>query len=829
MMLSNLSQDIRFALRQLRRSPGFTASIVLVLGLGIGANAAIFSILNVTLFRRLPFRSPGQLVTAQGADSKGNGAVITYPDVVGWQQQNHTLESIAFYDTGRAYLDASAEMQHVSSTAVSANFFSTLGVAPALGRDFAADESQPGKGNVVILSDDLWHTQFSADPGVLGKTVQIDGTPRTVIGVMPRGFAFPQGEIERQIWTPEEISAERTSRDTFGDSGRIIARLKPGVPLNAGAADLSAVQKRMQALYGSGFADLAASSVALESYRGSLDKDQRPALLALIAAVALIWLIASANAANLMLARGSARRREIAVRGALGAGRARIVRQLLTEAFLLAIGSAAIGIGLGWLTLIVFSHVLLAQLHPAEAPSFDLPVLGALLLLTMVSTLLFGLAPALLATNTPIEQSLRQDGAHSGSSRSQHRIQRSLVVTEIALSLTLLVACGLLLRTVFALHKVPLGFRTDHVLLVEPDIPAYKYKGTDLNQTLYLPLIDHIRAMHGVEAVALTTVAPLEHKFDMSLEMMMSKNTYGKGGAVAQNNNLRLDMKMRASTAGLQKVFGFRVKEGRYFNEQDNADSTPVALVNETFERQYKAFNGQSAIGHFGMNLSKDRSANVVGVIEDFRQAGVDKPAAPELELFAPQLHPGDSFYQPTVQAHVELAIRTSQPSEQFIPDLRSVLRDASPDLRSATITTMDQVVEDSLGSQILAAHLLETFAGLALLVALAGLYSLLAYLVTLRTRELGLRIALGADRNNILRLVLSQATTLVVAGVAIGTVASFSAAHLLEHFLFGVHPRDAVTLVTSAAMMLLVGFIASWLPAHRAAQTDPIEALRAE
>jgi hypothetical protein len=336
--------------------------------------------------------------------------------------------------------------------------------------------------------------------------------------------------------------------------------------------------------------------------------------------------------------------------------------------------------------------------------------------------------------------------------------------------------------------------------------------------------------MHGVEAAALTTVAPLEHKFDMNMEMMMSKTTVpDKGGPPVSNGTFRIDMKMRASTADLQKVFGFRIKEGRYFNEQDTADSAPVALVNEAFERQYKAFNGMSAIGHFGMNLSKDRSADVVGVIEDFRQAGVDKPAAPELELFAPQLHPGDSFYQSTVQAHVELAIRTSQPSEQFIPDLRRVLGDANPDLRGATITTMDQVVEDSLGPQLLAAHLLETFAALALLVALAGLYSLLAYLVTLRTRELGLRIALGADRNNILGLVLSQAAVLVVTGVAIGTVASLATAHLMEHFLFGVHPRDVATLVTSAAMMLAVGLLASWLPARRASLTDPMEALRNE
>jgi predicted permease len=824
--MNQLMQDIRYAARQLRRSPGFTASILLVLGLGIGANAAIFSILNVTLLRRLPFERPGQLVTLQGTDGKGGPAFAAYLDTVEWQRQAHTVSSIAFYDPGQAYLDGQGGLRRVSSTAVSTNLFSTLGVAPAMGRTFTAEEQQAGKGDVAILSDGLWKSRFQDDPAILGRAVSLDGVPTTVVGVMPKGFAFPQGDTEQQVWRPEQVNAAMMLRESMTSPDNIIARTKPGVQPGQAAADLSAVQKRLQALYTGNWAMMAASAVSVTPYRVSLDKDHRPALLALIAAVVLIWLIACANAANLMLARSSARRREIAVRGALGAGRARIVRQLLTESFLLAIGSAAIGIGLGALTLRVFSHVLLTQLHLSQPPGFDLPVLGALLALTFVSTLLFGLAPALLATNTPIEQALRQDGAHSGSSRSHHRIQRTLVVTEIAMSLTLLVACGLLLRTVYALHKVPLGFRTDHVLLVEPSIPGYKYKQTDVAQTLYLPLVDKLRAMHGVEAAALTTVAPLEQKFDMTMQFMMWKNGAKEGthGATVQINS-----KMRASTDDLQKVFGFRVKEGRYFNAQDTASSAPVALVNDAFERQYKAFQGQSAIGHFSLYLSGNRGAKVVGVIEDFRQAGVDKPAEPEIELLASQLHPGDDFYQATLQSHVELAVRTRQTSEQFIPDLRRVLGDANPDLRSATITTMDQIVEDSLGPQLLAAHLLETLAGLALLVALAGLYSLLAYLVTLRTRELGLRIALGADRNNILGLVLSQAAWLVVLGVAIGTVASLATAHLIEHFLFGVKPRDVATLVASAATMLIVGLLASWLPARRASRTNPMEALRTE
>lgn len=825
-MLSQFVQDLRFAARQLRRSPGFTLSILLVLGLGIGANAAIFSILNVTLLRRLPYEKPSQLVSLQGADSKGAGAFAGYLDIVEWQKQSHTLSSVAYYDPGAAYLSTAGMEQRVSATGVSANLFSTLGVTPALGRDFTAEEQQPGNNHVAVLSDEIWRSRFGSDREILGRTVVIDGEPSTIIGVMPPGFAFPLADRGQQIWTAYEINPAMKSREALHSPGEVIARIRSGASEADVSTDLTAIQKRMVPLYTAVWASLAASTVNVTSYAASLSKDQRPALLALLAAVGVIWLIACANAANLMLARGTSRRREIAVRGALGAGRARIVRQLLTESLLLSLGSAAIGIGLGALTLRVFGHVLQGQLNLAKVPGFDLPVLGALLGLTLLSTLLFGLVPALLATNSPIEQSLRQDTAHTGSSRSQRHIQGALVVGEIALSLMLLVACGLLLRTVFALYKVPLGFRTDHVLLVSPSIPAYKHKGTDLSQTLYLPLVERIRAMHGVEGASLTTVAPLRSNFDMSMTMMMSKN-----GAKDNSHGptVRINAKMRASTADLQKVFGFRVKEGSYFDARDTATSPPVALVNEEFERQYKTFQGESAIGHFSMNLGEHRSAAVVGIIEDFRQAGVDKAAEPEIELFAPQLHLGDSFYQPTMQAHVELAIRTSQEPGQFIPDLRRVLGDASPDPRGAEITTMDQVVKDSLGPQLLAAHLLETLAGLALLVALAGLYSLLAYLVTLRTRELALRIALGADRSNILGLVLSQAAVLVVVGVALGMAASLAAAHLLEHFLFGVKPRDLATFAASATTMLLVGLIASWLPAHRAASTDPIQALRSE
>jgi len=820
-------QDLRYATRQLRRAPGFTASILLVLGLGIGANAAIFSILNVTLLRQLPFTKPGELVTLHAVDDKGLKAWSAFPDLRDWQKQNHTLSSVAYFSDGHGYLDAPAGQQKVSATAISPNFLATLGVAPVLGRDFSPDEEAAGKNNVILLSHDLWRTQFHADSNAIGQTVLLDGEPQTIVGIMPSGFAFPQGDRDRQIWTPATVSAAADSRTKPAPQiFDAIARLQPGVDIAAAQSDLSTIKHRLRPLYAGTFAETsAATQVKVDNYRASLDQNNRPALLALIAAVGLIWLIACANAANLMVARGNARQREIAVRGALGASRVRVIRQLLTESLLLSLGSAALGLGFGLATLRLFAHSLLTQLNLPHPPAFDVRVLAALFGLTLLSTILFGLAPALLATNIPIEHALRQNSSQTGSSRSSNRLQRTLVVTEIALSLTLLVACGLLLRTVFALRQVPLGIRTDHIVLVEPSIPAYKYKGTDLNRVLYQPLIDRIRAMHGVQAAALTTVAPLDTNFSMNLSLYMSKSDSPDKVTSAGTVNA----KMIASTADLKNVFGFRIKQGRYFGPQDTPSSHPVMLVNEAFAKAYQSALGKSPIGNFGMNLSKDRSTETIGIVEDFRQVGVDQPAAPEMELLASQLQPTDGFYQPTMQAHIQLAIRTSQSTDAFLPDLHTVLASANPDLRSATVITMDQVVEDSIGPQLLAAHLLETFGGLALLVALAGLYSLLAYIVTLRKRELGLRMALGADRADILHLMFRQAAVLVTIGIAVGVALSLTTTHLLEHFLFGTKPRDTATFLTAATLMAAVSLFAAWLPARRAASIEPMEALRAE
>ncbi|HYX53653.1 MAG TPA: FtsX-like permease family protein, partial [Candidatus Limnocylindrales bacterium] len=398
-----------------------------------------------------------------------------------------------------------------------------------------------------------------------------------------------------------------------------------------------------------------------------------------------------------------------------------------------------------------------------------------------------------------------------------------MVAAEIGLSLVLLVACGLMLKTLFALRHVPLGFRTDHVLVVEPKLPDYKFRNVDVNQTVYTPLLDRIRQIHGVQAASFSTVMPLRNNFDMMFMLHGSRSNKTTG----ENGAFKIEAKMKAVGRDLQKVLGFRMAEGRFFNEQDTPESEQVLVVNKAFAKLYAPEGSIS--DNFSLSFGKNGHARVVGVIDDFHQVGVDKPAAPEIDLCADQMRAGDGLYQPTMLAHADFAIRSSVPPQQLMADLRRVMVDLNPELQASEIMTMDQVVEDSLGSQLLAAHLLEIFAGAALGVALAGLFGLLTYLVGQRTHELGIRLALGAQRETILAMILKQATVMLALGAAMGIALAWFATRLLASFLFGVRAHDLWTIASVSLVLLISGMLAAYIPARRAAQVNPLEALRAE
>jgi predicted permease len=830
--MQTILQDLRYALRQLRRAPGFTASVVLVLALGIGANAAMFTVLESTLFRPLPFQQAGQLAILTATTSQDSATPVRLADMKVWRDRSRTTEDIAYFDSAPAYLLSKDATQKIDSVKASANLFSLLGVAPALGRGFASSEQQPGNENVAILSDIVWRTQFHADPKVLGQTVRIDNTPVTIIGVMPPGFAFPldSKESPAQVWKPIPIDPTLLGRTMEAGGFRAVARLRQGATAQAAAAELDAIQKQLLPLYTGDFVSYFAPAhiQAVDLRRSLTENDQRTALLALLGAVATLWLIACANVACLMLARTASRRRELAVRSALGASRWRLIRQTLTESLLLSLAGTGVGLAVAMAALRFFRQSLTVQISPYLTLRPDLRVLAALAGLTLLSSLLFGLVPAWLASAANVEQALRTDGAQAGTGRHQHRLQRILVVSELSLTLALLVSCGLLLRTVLALRKVPLGFRTEHVFVLEPKLPGYKYDAIDQNADVFQPLLARLKTIPGVDAADITTIAPLTKGFAMQISLGVQHT--GNDGKTGKPQMITANM--QAMGPEMQKVLGFGMARGRYFDAQDTLDTPLVAVVNSAFAKLYEPANGD--VGKFSLGMAakggaRPRQFKIVGVLDDLHQVGIAQSAFPEIDINAAQMLPDDGFYQPTLQAHAELVLRSSRDPKDLIPELQRVMVQLNPDLVSTDIRTMDQIVEDAMGSQLLAAHLLEALGALALIVALAGLYSLLAYLVTLRTRELGLRLALGAQRSDILSLILRGAAILLLTGTTFGLALSLLTARLLHSFLFGVKQYDPVTLIAAPLLLILVGALAAWLPARRASSIEPMQALRTE
>ncbi|MGE5323457.1 MAG: ADOP family duplicated permease [Actinomycetota bacterium] len=813
--------DARYAFRQLRQAPVFTFTVLVVLTLGIGANAAMFSIVDATLLRWLPYHRSNQLVSIYLADARGNPTWGFYQDIEEWQKQAHGIESLAYYAPVDGYLQTNAGGQSLSAYKVSANVFDVLGVRPARGRAFVAGDQVAGNSNVVILSDPVWHAMLQADPNAVGKQVTLNDKPYTVVGIMPPRFVFPANKKEPQLWIPAELTPAHLQQIRGFDTPnyQVIARLRPGVSNASVSTALSGVEARLVPLYPPELrASRPLTRVDATPYRDTLVKDSRPALLALIAAVAIMWLIACANVAHLMLARGMARQREIAVRGALGASRWRIVRQLFTESLLLSVLGSVAGLGLAQVALAISSQTLKTRLNLPDHPAPNAGVLGALLVLTISSAILFGLLPSWLAARLPIEQSLRQGSVQAGASRSRHRLQQTMVVAEIGLSLVLLVACGLMLRTVFALRKVPLGFRTDHVLMVQPRLPRFKYRNVDANRTVYQPLLRRIQRLPGVKSAAITTVVPLRKGFAPIIQLAFTN----KKSAVPI---LQIDAQLKAAGPELQDVLGFRMARGRFFNAQDTPDSQPVVVVNQAFAQKYLSGDVEKP----SFRLGKGRTAKIIGVIDDFHQASIDRPAFPEIDLCAPQLQFTDGFYQPTLQAHVEIAIRSLRDPRDLIPSLRRAMLELNPDLQAGDIETMDQIVEDSMGSQLLAAHLLELFAGVALLIALTGLYGLLTYFVAQRNHELGVRLALGAQRKDIVEMLLSQAGRMLLAGAAIGVTLAYISTRMVAGFLYGVASHDPATMIGVTALLLACGLLAAFVPARSASRIDPLEALRRE
>jgi len=828
--LERLGQDVRYALRQIRKSPGFAAAVIGTLALGMGAATAMFTVVDRVLLRPLPYAHADRLVEMREGSKAGVDIEPTYLDVEEWRKWSRGFEGIAFYHwaTGRNFLEGKTSSQQVGSYKISANLFAVLGAAPEMGRDFRNGQDGFAKSadtTSVVLSDGAWREVFGGDPSVLGRTVKISGEPYTVVGVMPRGFSFPFDVKFPQVWTLAQPGDEDRGRTDKTPEYTVIARLADGVTAAQAQAQLSTLQQQVVKGYVDADDRKERSNIVVTSYAASLvDKDVKGALGMLLAAAGVLWLIACVNATNLLLARALVRQREIALRGALGAGRGRILQQFVVEGLLLSGIAALAGVGLAMLTVKMFAHGVEHRLPFPVTATVDWRVVAALLGLMVVSALVSSVWPAWIGARSPIEPALRQGGQQSGGARRQNRLRGGLVVVEIAMSLTLLVGCGLLLRTIYALRQVPLGFRTDHIVVANLQIPGYKFAGRNMGDNLYAPLLERIRHLPGVQAAGLMSEVPLGKTFQLLLTL---KGDPGSSGGKSKDVIARLN----AASPDLQKIFAFKMLAGRFLNESDTASSPPVLVVNRAFAKQF-APNQQDLSKVVGMelwHLTPDRPAHIIGIVDDLRQKAIAEPSQPEVEVSLAQVTQKSGFYPAIEGIAMDIAVRTGRNPSVVIPELREVLRQADPALAGSNFTTMDQVVEDSYGSQTLAAHLLEIFAGAALLLCVAGLYGLLAYVVSQRTRELGVRFALGARRGDVIWLVMRQAGGMVVTGVALGLALAVAAGRLVRSYLYGVSAHDGWTLAAVATVLMLCGALAAYLPAQRAAGVDPVEALRAE
>jgi predicted permease len=810
--IRNFGEDARFSLRQFQRAPGYAVFTVLVLALGIGTVTAMFTISYGVLVKPLPFRADEQLFQTVESDSKGQEDLgVSYPEITQWQQAAMNSADVGFAWGGVNILDSPTGAELVADVAISPNLFSILGVQPMLGRSFSVDEQISAHPDVVVLSYSMWQRSFAGDRNVLGKTVHIGGAQHTIIGVMPKSFEYPVYEGRPEVWVPlDRATLTPASNDAYG-----AAYFTPLVRPHDGVRP-EAVEAAIDNIHTQFLKHGQQSRVHLVRMRDLLVKDVKPALLALVIAVIVVWLIACSNVAGLLLARVAARRTEIAVRSALGAGRRRIATQLLTESLLLSVIGAAGGLGLAMLMLQTFRHMLGNMLPLAQNIEMNWAVWLCLFALIGVTALAFGTVPALLAAWTGATVGLRSGGHKHAGDRGQNRLRTALLVGEVALSIALLIAAGLMMRTMYALRHVPLGFRTDHLLITNLTAPSDVYNDQNVGAAAWQPLLEAVQRFPGVKGAALSTVMPLKHPIEWLTVVYKTDWTQSNESA-----------EVRAASPGLMEVLGVRLRSGRFFDERDTATSLPVTVVNRAFVN--KLLGGGDVLGRqirFGRTPT---SATIVGVMDDIHQDAVSTSSKPEFYVCIPQVAKDNPLYRPLLSRYMELAVRTEVTPDAMIADLRRKIVDANPHLAIGDFSTMETAVEDSIGAQKLAAGVIGVFGGLALLITIVGLYGLLSYLVEQRKREIGIRMALGADRGMVVGMVMRQTLVLLAAGVAIGLGLALWSNRLLHGFLYGVSASDPWTVCLAPLGLVAFSLIAALIPARKAASVNPVDALRAE
>ena len=824
--MDTLAQDLRYGIRGLRRAPGFALIAVLTLALGIGANTAIFSIIYAALLRPLPYEKPGQLVRLYETEAAPGNYPFTGPDFLDWKTQNHTLQDMTLMSWAHSMnLSGSGEPDHVMGIPTESNFFSLLGARPLLGRTWASGEDEPGHDHVLILSYGLWQSHFGGDPKILRSDVELNGEKYNVIGVMPASFHFPS---EAQLWIPQDMDSKSLG-PRGSHSFRAFGRLKLGVSLQQAQSEMSVIASRLEQQYPDSNYKVGASLVELHE---DMVGESRKSLLTMLWAVALVLLIACANIANLLLSRAVARRREMAIRGALGAGRTRLIRQVLTESVLLSGAGAVAGLLLAWAGVRVITSLKHLGLPAANVIEVNPAVLGFTLVLALITGIAFGIVPALQISRPSFYEELKGGAGSAVSAGSKRRsVSDTLVIGEVALSLLLLISAGLLLKDFVRLRSNNIGVRPEGVWTAVISLPDAKYKEDQPQFNFAESLLDKVKSTPGVESAALSTRMPLEGGSNGYISLR-GQPFHPMSGPLVENHAVSPDY---------FKAMGIPLLQGRTFTQEDvniqlalderltsirragvkllpeqsNA-ITIAAVVNQEMVREF--WPDQNPIGQMFTRGNKDGPwYQVVGVTGDVKQWSITHAPVPE----AYEAFDGSRYLY--VVVHVSTA------SLDVTPEVRHAVAQIDSSLPLFGVRTMNDVIAEHASGQQFLALLVGLFSGLALLLAAVGIYGVLSYLVTQRTREIGIRMSLGASRGNVLSLVLRHGMRLAGFGFTVGIAAALGAGRLFSGVLHEVHPSDPFVMTATAASLVAVAMAACYLPARRAAKVDPMVALRHE